>query len=129
MFVRNAINWFEIPTTDMQRAKNFYETIFGFELVDANMPGFEMLMFPTDDMGGVGGAIINGAEFNSPSATGTMVYINGNPDLSAILDRVEGAGGTVVMPKTEIDAQIGFMAVFIDTEGNRIGLHSSPAAA
>lgn len=126
MFVRNAINWFEIPVNDMERAQKFYEEIFGFGLVPMDMPGMPMRMFPIDDMGGVGGALIFSQEFCAPSADGTMIYFNGNPDLSAALDKVEAAGGRVVMPKTEIDPEIGFMAVFIDTEGNRIGLHSSP---
>jgi len=65
--------------------------------------------------------------FYKPSATdGPLIYLNGNPDLQIILDRVEAAGGKIIVPKTEINPDYGFMGVFIDTEGNRIGLHSVP---
>ena len=126
MFKRNAINWFEIPVNDLNRAQKFYETIFGMSLIPMDLGELQMRMFPTDDQKGVSGAIIHSPEFYTPSATGTMVYINGNPDLQNILDKVEAAGGTIAMPKTEIAPEIGFMAVILDTEGNRLGLHSGP---
>jgi predicted enzyme related to lactoylglutathione lyase len=126
MFQRNAINWFEIPVADFDRAKTFYETILGFSLEPMDMPGFKMLMFPTDDRMGTSGALIYAPEFYQPSANGTMVYLNGNPDLKTILDRVEAAGGKIAMPKTQITEEIGFMAAFFDSEGNRVALHSGP---
>ena len=126
MFKRNAINWFEIPVSDLERAQKFYETIFGMSLIPMDLGELQMRMFPTDDQMGVSGAIIHSPEFYTPSANGTMVYINGNPDLQNILDKVEAAGGTIAMPKTEIAPEIGFMAVILDTEGNRLGLHSGP---
>lgn len=127
MFKRNAINWFEIPVADYDRAKTFYETILGFSLEPMDMPGLKMLMFPIDEQTGTSGALVFAPEFYQPSANGTMVYLNGNPDLQAILDRVEAAGGKVGMPKTAITPEIGFMAVFFDTEGNRVALHSGPS--
>lgn len=126
MFKKNAINWFEIPVADYDRAKKFYETIFGFSLEPMDMPGLKMLMFPTDDRMGTSGALIYAPEFYQPSANGTMVYLNGNPNLKTILDRVEVAGGKIAIPKTAISPEIGFMAVFYDTEGNRVALHSEP---
>ena len=84
------------------------------------MPGFTMAMFPAED--GVGGAIIHGQGY-APSQAGTVVYLNGGDNLSAVLDKVEGAGGQVVMPKTGI-GENGFVAYFADTEGNKVGLHS-----
>lgn len=126
----NAISWFEIPTTDLNRAQKFYETIFGVSLVPMEMPNFKMRMFPIDDpMTGIGGALVDtGGEFHKPSSTdGTLIYLNGNPDLQRVLDKIEAAGGKIMMPKTEISPEYGHMAVFIDTEGNRIGLHSVPA--
>lgn len=124
MFRRNAINWFEIPVTDLQRAQNFYETIFKMELVPMDMPGLKMRMFPIDDQSGTSGALVFAPEFYQPSATGTMVYLNCNPDLQQVLDKVEAAGGMIAMPKTPISPEIGFMAVMLDTEGNRVALHS-----
>jgi predicted enzyme related to lactoylglutathione lyase len=126
MFQRNAINWFEIPVADLDRAQKFYETIFGMELIPMDLPGLKMRMFPTDDRMGTSGALIFAPEFYQPSANGTMVYLNGNPDLQNVLNNIEAAGGTIAMPKTAISPEIGFMAVFIDTEGNRVALHSGP---
>lgn len=124
----HAISWFEIPSTDIDRAARFYETIFGVSLLPVDFPGVKMRMFPLDDpMTGVGGAIIDSGGFHKPSATdGPLIYLNGNPDVQTILDKVEKAGGKIVVPKTEITPEYGFMAVFTDTEGNRIGLHNVP---
>ena len=93
------------------------------------MPSIKMRMFPVEDpMTGIGGAIVHSDGFHTPSATdGPLIYLNGNPDVQQVLDRVEAAGGSIMVPKTEISPDYGFMAVFIDTEGNRIGLHSIPA--
>lgn len=125
--MQNAISWFEIPATDLARAAKFYESIFGVSLIVMDMANIKMRMFPLEDMMGVGGAIVDSGGFHKPSATdGPLIYLNGNPDLQQVLDKVEAAGGKVVMPKTEISPEYGFMGLFIDTEGNRIGLHSIP---
>ena len=84
------------------------------------MPGFTMAMFPAED--GVGGALLHGEGYN-PSTEGTILYLNGGDNLSTVLDKVEGAGGKIAMPKTDI-GENGFVAYFIDSEGNRVGLHS-----
>ncbi len=125
---QNAISWFEIGTTDLDRATKFYETIFGTQLVPMDLPNIKMRMFPLEDMmTQVGGALVDSGGFHKPSSTdGPLIYLNGNPDVQAVLDRVEGAGGKIVVPKTEISPEYGFMAVITDTEGNRIGLHSIP---
>jgi predicted enzyme related to lactoylglutathione lyase len=126
--MNNAISWFEIGATDLERAAKFYETIFGIKLNPLDLPNIKMRMFPLDDMmTGVGGAVVNSGGFHKPSTTdGPLIYLNGNPDVQIILDRVEAAGGKIMVPKTEISPEYGFMAVIIDTEGNRIGLHSIP---
>ena len=91
-------------------------------------PNIKMRMFPLDDMmTGVGGAVVDSGGFHKPSATdGVLIYLNGNPDVQNVLDKVEKAGGKIMVPKTEISPEYGFMGVFLDTEGNRIGLHSAP---
>lgn len=124
----NAISWFEIGSTDLDRATKFYETIFGLSLAPMDLPNIKMRMFPIDDMmKGIGGAVVDSGGFHKPSATdGPLIYLNGNPDVQNILDKVEAAGGKIMVPKTEISSEYGFMAVIIDTEGNRIGLHSAP---
>jgi predicted enzyme related to lactoylglutathione lyase len=127
MTFKNAISWFEIPAEDLDRAQKFYETIFDIEMIPMEMSNFKMRMFPLEDMSGVGGALCYSAEFYKSSETdGTLIYLNANPDVQVILDRVEDAGGKIVLQKTEISLEYGFMGVMIDTEGNRIGLHSVP---
>jgi uncharacterized protein len=126
--MQSAISWFEIPSNDLDRATKFYEAIFGVSLFPLDMPNIKMRMFPIDDpMTGVGGAVVHSGGFHKPSATdGPLIYLNGNPDVQIVLDKVEKAGGKIMVPKTEISPEYGFMAVIIDTEGNRIGLHSIP---
>ena len=127
--MKNAISWFEIPTTDINRAQQFYETIFGISMTPMDLPNIKMRMFPLDDMmTQVGGALVDSGGFHNASATdGPLIYLNANPDVQNVLDKVEAAGGKIVVPKTEISPEYGFMGVFIDTEGNRIGLHAMPA--
>jgi len=126
--MKHAISWFEIPATDIDRAQKFYETIFEVKLNPLNLENIQMRMFPLDDpMEGVGGAICKTDGFHVPSASdGPLIYLNGNPDVQIILDRVEKAGGKVIVPKTQISPEYGYMGVFMDSEGNRIGLHSMP---
>lgn len=118
----NAVNWFEIPVTDFTRAKKFYETLLGAEIMEVPFPNGKYGMLPADMEKGVGGGLVQGEGFE-PSDKGTIVYLNGGEDLSGSLSRVEQAGGKIVMPKTSI-GQNGFMAIFIDTEGNKVALHS-----
>lgn len=124
--MNNAISWFEIPATDLERATKFYETIFNISLIPMDMENIRMRMFPLNDMmTQVGGAIVDSAGFHKPSLTeGPLIYLNGNPDLQQVLNKVENAGGMILVPKTQISPEYGDMGVFIDTEGNRIGLHS-----
>ncbi len=126
--MNNAISWFEIGTTDLDRATKFYETIFGVTLAPMDLENIKMRMFPINDMmTQVGGALVDSGGFHKPSATdGPLIYLNGNPDVQNVLDKVEAAGGKIFLPKTEISPEYGYMAVIIDTEGNRIGLHSVP---
>jgi uncharacterized protein len=128
MTFKHAISWFEIPAVDLERAQAFYETIFDIKLIPLDLQNLKMRMFPIEDpMTGIGGAICCAEGFYIPSATqGVLVYLNANPDVQRILDKVEAAGGKVAVPKTQISPEYGFMGVFIDTEGNRIGLHSVP---
>ena len=128
MSFTNAISWFEIPATDLERAQRFYETIFDVSLIPMDMDNFQMRMFPIEDpQTGIGGALIKAHDFYKPSATeGVLIYLNANPDVDLILNKVEAAGGKLVMSKKEISPDYGFMGVFTDSEGNRIGLHSNP---
>lgn len=120
----NALNWFEIAVSDLDRAQRFYETVFGINMEAMDFPGMQMRAFPGDGMNGkVGGALVK-SEQHTPSATGAVIYLNANPDLSEALGRVEKAGGQVMVPKTQISPEIGYMAFFMDTEGNAVAMHS-----
>jgi uncharacterized protein len=118
----NSINWFEIPVTDFDRAKKFYETIYDAEISEMPFPDGRYGMLPCDMENGLGGGIAQYEGFE-PSDKGALVYLNGGVDLSIPLAKVEAAGGKIVMPKTSI-GQNGFMAHIIDTEGNKVALHS-----
>ncbi|MEJ8841571.1 VOC family protein [Lacibacter sp. H375] len=124
----NAISWFEIPATDIDRAQKFYEAVFDFQMQALDFQQTKMRMFPIDDpMKGIGGTLVDSGGFHKPSATdGPLIYLNGNPDVQIFLDRVEAAGGKILVPKTVISDEYGDMAVFLDTEGNRIALHNIP---
>lgn len=125
--MKHAISWFEIPTNDLNRATSFYETIFGVKLIPMDTPNLKMRMFPIEDMMNIGGALVYNKEFYKTSATdGPLLYLNGNPDVQQVLDKVENAGGKILVPKTQISPEYGYMAVFLDTEGNRVALHSVP---
>lgn len=118
----NAINWFEIPVTDFERAKKFYATLFDAEITEMPFPEGKYGILPADMQKGIGGGIVQGEGF-IPSDKGTIVYLNGGEDLNIPLSRVESAGGKILIPKMSI-GENGFMAHFIDTEGNRVALHS-----
>ncbi len=125
--MKHAISWFEIPALDIDRAQQFYEAIFQVSMVNMDVPGLPMRAFPLDDpMEGIGGTVIQ-TNMHTPSDTlGPLLYLNANPDVQIVLDRVEAAGGQVIVPKTQISEEYGFMGLFLDTEGNRIALHSVP---
>lgn len=117
----NAINWFELPVNDMDRARAFYGQVLSQELQPMQMGDREMAFFAAEN-NGVGGCLIK-AEGVSPMADGSLIYLNGGDDLAEPLNRIESAGGKVVMPKTSI-GENGFIAMFLDTEGNKVALHS-----
>lgn len=121
----NALNWFEIPATDIDRAKAFYENIFSIEMPAANMMGMDMVFFPSEPGNGKASGALVKSDMHTPSQDGTTVYLNANEaGMDNVLDKIDTAGGQVVMPRTLIDAETGYMAFFVDTEGNKIGLHS-----
>ncbi|MFN8406354.1 MAG: VOC family protein [Sphingobacteriaceae bacterium] len=121
----NAIVWFEIPASDITRATKFYETVLNIKLESSDMMGMKMAIFPNHGgTNGIGGALVQ-SQVHKPSDKGTVIYLNASPNLQVALDRVEKAGGKVTMPKTLIDEKIGYMAFFIDTEGNNMALHST----
>lgn len=122
--MNNAINWFEIPAIDFERAVHFYDVVLGKPLRREDFMGVPHGIFPSDE-GAVGGAVVLNSSYET-SNTGTVIYLNTGSDLDGVLSRLESAGGTLVMPKTAIGLQ-GHVAIIIDTEGNQVGFHQ-PAA-
>lgn len=120
--MKNAINWFAIPSTDFQRAVKFYNEIFGFELNVTKMGEDDLAFFPCDQ-GGVGGHIYI-SKNPITSENGPILYLNGGDDLQNVLGRVESAGGKISQPKVQVSSDVGFVAMFEDSEGNRVALHS-----
>ena len=125
----NAINWFEIPVTNTVRAKQFYETILDIVMLSQKIEetGDEMVLFPrTPDTvmalsGKVSGTLLK-SEKSIPSKEGGLIYLNASPFIQTVIDKIVPAGGNVVLPKTKIPA--GYISIFIDTEGNKVGLHA-----
>lgn len=120
--MNSYISIFEIPATDISRAINFYKEILGVEIEKLEFPGMEMGLFPYQDQM-VTGVIMKGEGYE-PSASGVTIYLNGGDNLQTILDKVKGNGGKIIIPKTLHADESGYFAIFHDSEGNKIGLHS-----
>lgn len=121
-----TVGWFEIPVKDIDRAIKFYEQVFECKLEKQDMGDFKMAWFPSDhSQGGAGGSLVFHKDFyQTSSLAGTLIYFS-SENCEVELNRVKDAGGEVQIPKRMITPEIGFMGVFLDSEGNRIALHSS----
>lgn len=120
--MKSYISIFEIPATDLTRAVGFYQQILGIQIQKLEFPELQMGLFPVEEQMTTG-VIMKGADYQ-PSAAGVTIYLNGGNDLQVILDKVETNGGKVIVPKTPHADEVGFFALFMDTEGNQMGLHS-----
>lgn len=118
----HAINWFEIPVTDFTRAQQFYSEIFAYNMPVHEADGKKMGFLPFKQ-GSVGGTIVEDSN-HLPAQHGVLIYLNAGNNLVHVLDRVVQAGGKVIRGKNKINEQIGFVAEFEDSEGNRLALHS-----
>lgn len=118
----SRITWFEIAVSDFKRACTFYETIFEEKLHVLDLGQLKMGVFPESKH--AGGAICYLPEWYKPSAEGSIIYLNANPDLKAVQDRISAAGGSVIQAKKLIAPGRGYMCLFLDSEGNRLALHS-----
>jgi uncharacterized protein len=120
--MQTKINWFQIPSTDFERAVKFYETIFDSKLRIEEIGGLPLGIFTREDGASVG-CVVHGKQF-VPSENGPVLYLDATPSIDAVIARVGKAGGRVLIEKTELPNNIGFVAHFIDTEGNRLALHT-----
>ena len=118
-----AINWFEIPVADIDRAQAFYEAVLGQALRREAMGPQTLAVLPYAEPA-IGGALIAGAHIPLPSASGTVVYLNVNPDLQAAVDRALAAGAQLLTPRVDLPDGMGSFVHVLDVEGNRIGLHA-----
>lgn len=118
---KNFVTWFEIPAYNHYRSVAFFNYIYGIEITSVEINGLAMGFFPAES--GIGGAIVTGPGC-VPSEIGPLIYLNGGEDLNTVLSKVNEAGGRVVMEKTYISDTAGYFALFIDSEGNRLALHS-----
>ncbi|MEQ9425421.1 MAG: VOC family protein [Cyclobacteriaceae bacterium] len=119
--LKHYVNWFEIPALNFERALSFYNAIYSIDMETNQVGGYAMGFFPAKN--GIGGAVVTGEGY-APNDQGPLLYLNGGKDLTAVLAKIEDAGGRVIMPKTLINEAVGYFALFIDTEGNRLALHS-----
>ena len=120
----NAIDWFEIPVRNMDRATAFYETLLGITIRREAIAPNTLGVFTYDVEQGVGGCLLAGDNVPAPSLDGSLVYLNAGPSLDAVVARVEAAGGRVLVPKVTLPGDMGCFVHIADTEGNRVGLHA-----
>lgn len=118
--MKSVVCWFEIPAVNFERCVKFYENILATKMHVHNLGGIHHAFFDHEDEA-IGGAIVQ-EEGLEPSDKGPLVYLNGGDNLQDILDRIEAAGGLIKVPKTLISPDIGYLAKFLDTEGNLLAL-------
>ena len=121
--MNNLISIVEIPAGDFSRAVKFYQSILGIAIEEMEMDGNQMGIFPNEE-GTVNVLLVKGNDYK-PATDGAVLYLNAGDNLQPILDKVEQNGGQIILPKTEISPEMGYFALFIDTEGNKLGLHSA----
>jgi len=119
----NTIVWVDIPVTDLDRARKFYATVLqaDIELMEG-APG-EVAMLPMEP-GSVSGTLVR-SESAKPGL-GATVYLDSKGDPEGMMERAVAAGGTVLSPITNMGDRIGSIGFFIDSEGNRTGVHKPP---
>ena len=122
--MKNAISWFEIPSTQLDKAQAFYEAVLGCKLRREAMGPSQGAVFPYEGDEGVGGALMCGPTAPAPAAGGTLVYLDASPSLDAALARALKAGGKVALPRQALPPGMGFFAHITDLDGNRVGLHA-----
>lgn len=122
--MKNAISWFEIPSTELNKAQAFYEVVLECKMRREPMGPSQGAVFPYDAEEGVGGAILAGPTAPAPASGGTLIYLDASPSLDAALARAVKAGGKIALPRQALPPGLGFFAHITDLDGNRVGLHA-----
>ena len=120
--MKNFVSIIEIPIVDFSRAVAFYQTILDINIEEIDMGEDRLGLFPNEEESG-SVHLIHGSDYK-PSTAGTIIYLNAGDDLQIVADKIEANGGEILLPKTEIGPEMGFYALFLDTEGNKLGLYS-----
>lgn len=125
LIMKNAVNWFEIPSADFERAVKFYSAMYDTSLtISEEEDGLmKMCILPHEYQGGVGGCIIHHEKYQ-PGSSGTLVYLNAGDDVTPMVERAVQAGGSIILPKMKLPKDLGHIAIISDSEGNSVGLHS-----
>ncbi|TGK91445.1 VOC family protein [Leptospira brenneri] len=119
---KNMVSIVEIPVVNMARAIPFYQSILGVAIEKMTMEDTELGVFPSSE-GAVSVVLVKGKDY-IPAKNGVLVYLNPGKDLQPVLDRIEKNGGKILLKKTLISPEMGYYAFFLDSEGNKLGLHS-----
>ena len=122
--MKNAVTWFEIPSTQLDKAQAFYEAVLECKMRREPMGPSEGAVFPHEREEGVGGALLAGPTALAPASNGTLIYLDASPSLDAALARAVKAGGKVALPRQALPPGLGFFAHITDLDGNRVGLHA-----
>ncbi|RYG11330.1 MAG: VOC family protein [Chitinophagaceae bacterium] len=119
----NIISIVEVPTSDFARAVKFYQSILEITIEEVDMGGTQMGVLLSEP-GAVSMVLVKSDDYK-PTTDGAVFYLNAGNDLNPMLGKVAENGGQILVPKTEISPEMGFFALFVDTEGNKLGLHST----
>lgn len=122
--MERVINWFEIPADDFDRAVRFYENVFSVKLKREEMNGSLHGVFPYQEPG-PSGSVCKMPQL-TPGGGGTLIYLDAGADVGPVLARAQANGGKIVLEKTLVNEQIGYIGIFVDSEGNRVGVHAHP---
>ena len=120
----NTIVWADIPVADMDRARQFYGAVLQSEIPLMDGANGDVALLPMEP--GDAGADLVKSENAKPGVAGATVYLNSNGDPEGMIERAVAAGGQLAMPVTDMGEMVGFIGYFIDSEGNRVGVHKPP---
>jgi predicted enzyme related to lactoylglutathione lyase len=120
----NTFVWADIPVADMDRARKFYAAVLEAEVPLMDGADGDVALLPMEP-GDASGDLVK-SDRATPGAPGVTVYLDSKGDPEGMIERAVNAGGQLAMPVSDMGETVGFIGYFIDTEGNRIGVHKPP---